>query len=620
MSIKNKDDWIPATATHNYFNEPLLDWFKYAYKQEEKHSNNVKYHKEPETVKDYLCNQGIEFEKKIVELLYKKVDKNKIHKVESNFMAKDDDKAKETLQCMKKGYYIIVSGVLHDYKNKCYGIPDLLIRSDIINKIFTNTVLDIDEECVNAPLLGNNKWHYRVIDIKFMTLNLKCNGETLLNSRCIPSYKSQLYIYNKALGYTQGYEPGQSYLLGRRWIYQKNGVQYYNDCCFDKLGVIDYENDDIQYGDLTKKAIKWIKLCKTKKAQKWDIFTYPLERNELYPNMCNQFDGKWHDLKNTIAKNNHELTELWQVGKKNRDTGISNGVYNWKDKNCTSTNLGINGKKGEILDKIIKINQKNTILFEPIVIQNNCFNWKQLDKIEFFVDFEFRNAVFDNVIKLPIADKSCLLFTIGVGYMHPKKYKWVFKDFTVDHITESYECDICELFLKFVYKKSKKYHVKTPKCWHWSPAEPTMFNNVMNKHKLIKNLWKTKYFEWCDLLTVFQSEPIVINGCLNFKLKSIAKAMYNHGFISTIWDDNNIVNGQIAMIETVTADKIAMKKNVSMKTIPIVKSVIKYNEIDVKVLQEILAYIRRHQVQPIRNKRKLDLPAHNTRSKKRSCT
>ncbi len=573
------DNWISATATHNYFTEPLLDWFKYTQPTKSKTSYT-----------SYLMTQGNIFEEKIVKLITKKL-KNVIN-INGNLVAKQQDKYQETIEAMKKGYYAIFSGVLHNHKNKTFGVPDILIRSDIVDQLITNPILDIDEEVVNAPKLGTQKWHYRVIDIKYMTLMLKSDGETLLNSGHLPAYKAQLCVYNEALGETQGYKPDQAYLLGRRWIYNKCGIQYYNDHCFDKLGVIDFSENDNQYVKMKDEALKWIKACKRPAAKKWNVTKYPLQRKELYPNMCNQQDTKWKNKKLKIAKDNHELTELWHVGKKHRNKAIDLGIYHWKDKRLTAEKLGVQGATGKILNEIIKINQ-GELLINTNNIENNLFNWKE-ETDDFYVDFEFKNSVFDPLIKLPICDTSIILFMIGVGYV--ENNKWKFKVFTADYLTEQCECDIAESFVNFIQKKSKK-----AKLWHWSNAETTMWDNVLLKHKSVRKLKRT--FEWCDLLKIFQQEPIVIKGCLNFKLKSVANAMYEHGFISTVWKDD--MDGQMAMIKTIEADK-----KIPLSKQDIIKSVITYNETDVKVLYEMLTYLR-----SLNKKRKIK--EHFTRSVKR---
>lgn len=660
MNAKNQDEWVSATATHNYFNEPLLDWFKYAYKEKKSMACKIKANMKKITnkgkniVNDYICQQGNMFESEIVKLIYKRIGKQHIVKIDSS-NAKDEKAVKETLKQMKLGKYIILSGVVHNKKNKTYGIPDILIRSDVMNLLVDNDIIEKEEAIINAPTLGVKKWHYRVIDIKYMTLQLRSDGKNLLNSGHLPAYKAQLRIYNQALGKMQGYEPDQAYLLGRRWVSMQKGKQVFGDSCFDKLGIIDYQTFDVKYIDMTKEAVKWVKLCRTDKAKTWNVTKYPLERKELYPNMSNQMDGEWRALKEQIASNNYELTSLWNVGKKHRDIAISNGIYGWNDADCCAQNMGIKGKIGQTVNQIILINQEqnqckpigkkkvgtnnknksiagkdknnidigNNILIQPKKINCDLYNWKIKDKVEFFIDFEYKNAVFDQYIVLPVADKSQLLFTIGVGHVEPKNQKWVFKHFTVEHLNEHCEYTICQEFLQYMIKMNKKFNVKLPNCWHWSPAEPTMFRNVLLKHVGLNTLWKKANVVWCDMLKIFKEEPIVIKGCFNFKLKSVAKAMYDHGFISSLWEESKITDGQNALIHTVNADKIALKQKIPMIHMPVVQAVVRYNETDVKVLQEILHFLRSHNKGKTNNiiKRKLDnmsdSPAMNTRSVKR---
>ena len=247
----------------------------------------------------------------------------------------------------------------------------------------------------------------------------------------------------------------------------------------------------------------------------------------------------------------------------------------------------------------------------PDKIENNLYDWKSVPDnkkgiTEFFVDFEFRNSVFDPIIKLPIADKSIILCIIGIGFVDSSG-KWVFKSFTVDYFNDSCECDISEAFVNYINKKSNGCKTK---LFHWSFAEPNIFNNILLKHKSVRKLKQN--FEWCDLLRIFQSEPIVIKGCLNFKLKNVAGAMHKLGLISTIWD-NDIMDGQTAMVKMVQAGK--GKKPLSKQ--PIIKSVIKYNEVDTRVLMEILTYIRSlDKTKPL--KRKVESrPCDNLRSVKR---
>ena len=604
-----KKDWLSATSTYNYMmKDPVLDWYKY------NHNTNIKNTKPTKNnFKTFIMEQGNIFENKILKLIQKKLGKHNVVNINGNLLARDETKVKETLKMLKKGVPIIYSGVLHNHKTKTFGVPDILIRSDYLNRLIKTPVMDEDEK-INAPKLGHHKWHYRVIDIKYMTLALRSDGEHLLNGGCIPAYKVQLNIYNEALGELQGYTPPNAYILGRRWVYNKGGLQYHNNQCFDRLGVIDYSDTDDKYVDMTKDALNWGKQCKSKAAKKWNVTKYPLTNKQLYPNMCNHHDGQWHDMKKEIASFNHELTELYMVGPKNREIALSNQIYSYKDEKCNSESLGITGAKTQTLvDAIIYINKETCKeLILPKTIHNDIYEWQHPDAVEFFVDFEFKNGAFNDIINLPVADTSVVIFTIGVGYL--EKNKWIYKDFTSNHLTDACEMEICKAFGQYIKEVAEKHHVKHPKCWHWSHTEQTMWQNTILKHPSLKGY----KLNWCDLLKVFQMEPIVIKGALNFKLKSIAKAMHHHGFIKTVWDTNDMGDGQTAMLETIHADKMALKQKKQLSEMPILKSVIRYNEIDVKVLQEIVSYLRLYHLKG-HNKRKrneFDRPCLHTRSKK----
>src|SRR4029078_2199251 len=241
----NKNDWNSATSTRNYFVEPLLDWFKYT--QPKKSNTGHKFN-------TYIADQGIQFEKQIIKLIYKKFNKHHIFDVNGLLMPKDEDKYADTLAALKKGYHIILNGVIHNYKNNTFGVPDIIIRSDKLNKLVNNKVIDDDEGRQSSKITKN--YHYRIIDIKFLTLTLKADGKSLLNGGMLPAYKAQLNIYNLGIGQMQGFTPDKAYILGRRTIYTNNGKKIIDNDSFGRLGVIDYTQDDEKYVGLTNKALK----------------------------------------------------------------------------------------------------------------------------------------------------------------------------------------------------------------------------------------------------------------------------------------------------------------------------------------------------------------------------
>ena len=62
-----------------------------------------------------------------------------------------------------------------------------------------------------------------------------------------------------------------------------------------------------------------------------------------------------------------------------RYTNAYNKHRSWKDLNCNSRNIGINGIRASIVDKIIEINRQNSIKIAPSVVSNNLYNWKTVE-------------------------------------------------------------------------------------------------------------------------------------------------------------------------------------------------------------------------------------------------
>ena len=125
---------------------------------------------------------------------------------------------------------------------------------------------------------------------------------------------------------------------------------------------------------------------------------------------------------------------------------------------------------------------------------------------------------------------------------------------------------------------------------HWSPAEPvnleSAYNAARTRHPAAE--WPAD-LPWFDLLErVIRAEPVTVTGAFNFGLKSIAKAMHAAGFIQTTWSDGP-TDGLGAMIGTWSA---ARKSSGSLSTHPLMVEIGRYNEIDCRVLSEVLAWLR----------------------------
>lgn len=584
MDILGKD-WLPATSTFNYLlKDPLLDWLEeHSLKFSRNHPEFKTKHQRSEfDFQGHMLEQGRDFENKVVQVLREVYGEDKVISVHSELGPRDARNATRTLELMQKGIPIIHSGLVYNRKDKTFGIPDLLVRSDYLNKITKTPALSKILETKKAKKL-RGRWHYRILDIKFKCLGFRADCKHLLNEGATLAYKGQLFVLNEALGYLQGYTPGAAYLLGRQW---KCGAEF-GHSCLDRLGIVNFKTVDSAVPALTRAALSWLRKVKSKEASNWNLLQYPLEEPNLYPNMKNSYDYKWKEFKQILAKTTGELTSLWMTGEKNRRLALENGFSSLKQKGLTASVLGF--KEGNISDTVnqmIKVTRGREKLL-PRVITNNYEKWKTKLSVEFFVDFETYNGVVSE-IKDPL-QPNCenLIFMIGLGY--ETEGKWHFKQFISDDLSLESEGKLCSEFTAFVKQVSFSKGCLSPRCVHWSRAEPLTWTKTLLKHPEVKTFSP----KWLDLLTVFKEEPVTVKGALSFSLKDVAAAMKKQGMITSSFS-GPCAQGLDALVGARWAHLQARKNGTKMCEIQAMKEIAEYNKVDVTVLFEMLNYLRKN--------------------------
>jgi hypothetical protein len=353
--------------------------------------------------------------------------------------------------------------------------------------------------------------------------------------------------------------------------------------CFDLLGHIEYDKFDNVYIEKTVDAIKWIRNVR-KNGTNWTPLKPEIE--EMYPNASNKNDAPWTKIKKDICDKIGEITQIWYVSDKHRKIAHEKGIMTWKDENCTGDNLEITGdKRPKIIDSILKTNRSDKKIM-PNKIKNNDFNWNKSSPVDFYIDFETINKCFcESTIN--IEDSKCesdIIFMIGIGYV--ENNKWVYQTYISKDLEYSSEYDIINNFTEFINTKSLELDPKSkyvPRLFHWTGAEITNFNHAKIRHSEWDS-WECS-IQWVDMYEVFISEPITVKGALNFKLKEISKAMHKHGFIKICWDDK-IKDGLNAMISAIDY--------YNGKNIKVMKDIENYNEVDCKVIYEIVDYLRKN--------------------------
>ena len=587
--LEDWSTWVSATNVRNYMlDDPILDWLNHFGAKKGFESDITPYNSC--NFNEYVKNRGLEFECAVFLNLEKRFGTGVV-KVANIYEGYSTDKASVTLLEMKKGTPIIVNGVLHNYTNNTFGIPDLIIRSDYINKICQEESIEYSK--VNLSSLFSDDWHYVIIDIKFTTLGLYKNDNFIKKTTSIESYKAQVMIYNDALGVIQNYTPNYAFLLGRRI---KQNSQTFD--AFYKLGKVEQQFKDINTYEKTKKAVDWIKTLRLN-GDSWNIRDTTITK--LLPNMKNRSDYPWHSVKKEISICNKEITSLWYCGIPERTLAHKQQLTKWDDTRLSSEIFKFQNDKSKTLDSILKVNRDNLGILPNKLTEQQYQQNKNLlsrQKIEFYVDFETANGLHDSFesvtnftqnYNLEILGRDAnIIYMIGIGFTNPSNNKWKYKVFIVDRLTFNDERQIIEDWIQYIDDVCKKYNFKGwPKLYHWSNAEPSLLNKAIQYHNIQNNI------NWVDLLMIFKTIPITVEGALNFGLKNIAQAMFNANLIKTQWKDSSI-DGLCAMLVAWHSESSCKEGQIQiLSEYELMDEIIEYNEIDCKVMWDILKVIRK---------------------------
>ena len=585
------DKWISATRTRNFAgSETLLDWLtlygkKLGYKTDDQYPGyDIR-----TDFSHFIMNKGLEFEQAVAKHISTLVPIHEIKRANSRVYSQTD--CDKTMVAMALGKPIIYQAVLKHDKTKTYGVADFLIRSDELSKLFPASISDAEVN-TPAPNIPSSNWHYRVIDVKFTTLHFLTKGD-LSSSNSAWGYMHQIFIYNQALGEMQGYTAPGGYLLGRKWEQTIEKQKERSTNCMDRLAFIPADTAPRGKDPLAisvAEACNWIRKVRTE-GKNWEIFPEPTVP-ELRPNMGSTNDQPWHRAKTGINSKLKDLTELWYVGSDKRDIANNSGIYRWDEKDYKAEDLGVRGvKTAPVLQKIIDINRSNELgLVWPPRISNSDQGWRNLQPLEFYVDFETVSDLDDDFKHLPQSGGQPMIFMIGCGHIENEIWKW--SCFTVNDLSQESEAKIIESWLNHMGETKFRLGLKEYEApvYHWSHAETTTFegafNSAKNRHR--GNNWATP--NWYDFLKlVVKKEPLVVKGSFGFGLKSVATSLKNLGHIETSWDSGP-TDGLGAMVGAWSAAEETERSQLQESTLT--REIEKYNEVDCKVMMEIIKYLR----------------------------
>lgn len=582
------DEWIAASKTRNYCSDdPLLDWLdRYGEAHGFVRDAGGPGFDARTDFREFIFRKGLEFERAVMAHLAQRFQVVTV--CQERGAVRERKSVEATFEAMTGAIEIIAQPALWNAETSTYGMPDLLVRSDVLHQLFPECVSET-EAAQPASDLSIGDRHYRVVDIKFTTLELTQDGRAKAKHL---TYCTQVWIYNEALGRLQGLTPDAGFLLGRRW---KISQDRRGTAAFERLARVD------QLSDARTSALEacdWLRRVRTVGAS-WQVLPEP-SVPELRPNMRER-DETWHGAKTQIAAVLDDLTLLPRVTPEKRAVGFSGGLARWTDAGCCATSLGISGPSYIALtDAVIKANQSaedGAIVF-PDRVRANEQLWREPGGLEFFVDFETVSDLDEDFSTFPDAGGQTLIFMIGCGHFTGPADApvWNFRVFTVDALVPGDERRAIEDWLAHMSAicAAVSQTLDRARVFHWSPAETSTFTEAYNAAHRRHGEPPWPAVPWVDLLNrVIKAQPVTVRGAFGFGLKAIARAMHANGLIQTLWSDG-ATDGLGAMVGAWWCHHEAARRSVSIREIDLMKEIEAYNEVDCKVMAEVLAYLRRN--------------------------
>ena len=311
--------------------------------------------------------------------------------------------------------------------------------------------------------------------------------------------------------------------------------------------------------------------------------------------MKNDRDQPWHEAKREVAEELRELTLLWRVSPSMRERARDRGVTRWDDRRISAEFVGLSGEAHAVMfDALIAANRDTGPALRPARISADGGRWRARAPLELYVDFETVNDLNDDFRDFPRKGGQSLIFQVGCGTFIDGH--WEFAQFTARALTAAAEADMIDAWLEHIASLARARGLagaRDATVFHWSAAETVFmdaaYDSARARHP--ERGWPT--LGWYDLLErIVHAEPVVVRGALRFGLKAVARAMKKHGLIDTEWGEG-LADGTGAMAGAWAAAAIAAPDQRDLATVELMGEVSRYNEIDCRVMAEVLDHLRR---------------------------
>jgi hypothetical protein len=577
-------DWVAAGETRNWCrNDLLVDWlYEYGPAQGYTPDRDLPTFEAAFDLGRFLMQQGRLFERALLADLATRWEIVRI--AERPDQARSLDAAIATWEAMRSGAPVIHAAVLRDPQLRLFGVVDLLLRNDVLAELCPDAFIG---DPLELPVIGlSHGRHYRAVEVKFKTLDLLKSGDMTTAAGEVDTL-AQAWIYNEALGRLQGYTPPSAFAVGRGW---RTSQGERGDRVWERVARIRHDvflrGRGTELRELVQQAAAWVRRVRTEGAE-WRVLPIP-SVPELWPNMKAD-DAGWHDAKAKIARELADLTLLPRVGIAERWRAHAAGITRWDDPALDAAVFGMNARETATLNAVLAVNRDGGEPLRPARLREGL--WRMRAPVEAYVDFEFLQDLADDFSAFPRKGGQSLIFQIGCGTY--RDGTWRFRQFTVSDLSLEAEAAMIESWLSYLRELSAAVvsDLREARLVHWSPAEQSNFerayDNARSRHP--DREWPP--LPWFDLLDVVQPEPMVVRGAFSFSLKSIARAMKANGLIATDWGEG-LADGAGAMAGAWNAAVEAKRRGVALGDTDTMREVARYNEVDCRVMAEILEHLR----------------------------
>ena len=452
-----------------------------------------------------------------------------------------------------KNYQILYDLPLKDDRLQFKGVIDILIRSDVINKI-----------CPEYKVKDNSKYYYILGEIKYTNLVLS-NKNEIRDCKNQYYYQIQSYIYwriLKSIDNTIG--NNVSVIIGNT-----------NDSKNYKSGLIKYTINNIEkFNKTIKEMRKWNKFLNNYHQGNINTNINNISninnKKYIYPNMKSK-NKDYLKFKKEIAIKNGEITQLIYCDIKHRNNAISKNINSIFNQKLNAEILGYSNESyyGKIINNILKsqINKK-----QYNICNVNLSNLENINNYA-FVDTEFFSPIVYD--KFNNKHNYIKLYLIGIYFFNnnnKEDEKWEYKYFLAKKHIKPADDEIKNNFKIFL----NKLNINTLIYWD---AEKYILSYLENNIKLI------------NLKNILIENKISFKNCFNYKLKNIYKAIEK-----LINKNNNIQNilnyTELGLDGLEVSIKMFQKyKNNLTKIDKEIQSFIKYNFYDCKSMFIILKWL-----------------------------